>query len=195
MIFNNINAKNPSPPLFTNKQLKLLINGLLSKDPATRMKWSHVQSHPWLTDVKWDDFINLRIIPPWKPLNNKAANTDCFLSWNDLKLPTDTVSHEVAAYCNSISIPKAKAEPPKVKSTDLVNPCCCSVDHNNRDEKDCFDKSSKSKPSPLVREMSRRKSTSSGGAGSPLQVVPDNTPTKTDRRASMSKQVSMKGNM
>ena len=184
-IFNNINAKNPSVPFFTNKQLKSLINGLLVKDPNSRMNWKHVQSHPWLTDVSWDDFMNLKIIPPWKPLNNKAPNTDCFLSWNELKLPTEAVSHEVGSYCNSISIPKVKAELSKGRNGENAAD----------DEMDLLDKSSKNKPSPALSQSSRRKSISGSGMGSPSQVIPDNTKNNMGRRASMSRQISLKGEM
>ncbi len=50
-IFNNINEKNPSFPLFMNQSIKSLIKGLLQKKADQRYSWSQVHGSPWLSEV------------------------------------------------------------------------------------------------------------------------------------------------
>jgi hypothetical protein len=50
-IFNNINHKNITMPIFMNPDLKSLLYGLLDKDPSKRFDWDSVSSSKWLSDV------------------------------------------------------------------------------------------------------------------------------------------------
>ncbi len=51
-IFNNINEKNVTCPMFMNKNAKTLIKGLLQKKSDQRYSWTQVKENAWLSDVR-----------------------------------------------------------------------------------------------------------------------------------------------
>lgn len=109
-IFNNINAKNVSLPLFASKALKTVIRNLLEKDPSRRWNWYHISTCEWLKSnaYTFDDFLSCRISPPWVPAKVNEPNSSNFLIWRDVKIPSDTPSSDAAIYCSSIVFPKSR---------------------------------------------------------------------------------------
>jgi len=50
-----------------------LLKRLLKKDPRDRIKPSEIPNHPWFKGVNFEDIMNMRVIPPFKP---KVRNED-----------------------------------------------------------------------------------------------------------------------
>jgi serine/threonine protein kinase len=52
-----------------SKNLRDLFSKLLNKDPEERMNFSlGIKEHPWFNQVKWDDLLAKKIIPPFVPI-------------------------------------------------------------------------------------------------------------------------------
>ena len=44
-----------------------LIRNLLKKDPEKRIKPENILKHPWFKNIDFNDVLNLKVIPPFKP--------------------------------------------------------------------------------------------------------------------------------
>ena len=53
------------------KDVKDLIVGLLRKNPQERIGSKNgsteIKSHPWFSDVNWDQLLNRKVVPPYVP--------------------------------------------------------------------------------------------------------------------------------
>lgn len=109
-VFNNINQKPPNLPMRScSSQLRVLLYGLLDKDPKKRFAWADVQKNAWLRDVSWTDLLNRTVTPPWQPALKQEPTTDNFVSWDDMKLPSKPVDPAATAYMRGIEMPRPRA--------------------------------------------------------------------------------------
>lgn len=59
---NDIEMKDYFSSTFIN-----LLNGILDKDPKTRLDLFEVKKHPFFAKISWDDVYNKRMKPPSRP--------------------------------------------------------------------------------------------------------------------------------
>lgn len=60
-------TRNPTTKI--SPEAKDLISQLLQKNQKNRAKISAVKEHSFFSDVNFDDILNLKVIPPFKPDN------------------------------------------------------------------------------------------------------------------------------
>lgn len=101
-IFNNINNRNVSYPVFMNPTLKDMIKGLLNKHQATRFGWTEVCASPWLSQIVWSDIEERRVVPPWIPSIKNTVDTSHFLKWDKVELPSQRPDDKVSDYCRPL---------------------------------------------------------------------------------------------
>lgn len=109
-VFNNINQKPPNLPMRScSSQLRVLLRGLLDKDPKKRFAWADVKRSDWLREVSWTDLLNRAVTPPWQPALKPEPTTDNFVSWNDMKLPSKPVDAAAVSYMRGVELPRPRA--------------------------------------------------------------------------------------
>jgi serine/threonine protein kinase len=56
------------PDNFSDREIKKLINLMLSKNPLNRLgKFSHIKAHPCFKNFQWDNLISLDLQAPYSP--------------------------------------------------------------------------------------------------------------------------------
>lgn len=82
-VFNAILTDEPLYPISMSKEAVDIIQKLLTRDPRLRLGSSErdaeeIMEHPYFADVNFDDVINKRVIPPYKPDVSDPRDPTCF---------------------------------------------------------------------------------------------------------------------
>lgn len=67
VIYNKILNAEVHFPDYVSSIARDLILRLLERDPSMRLKDEGVKLHPFFNGIDWDDLVNKKIEPPWKP--------------------------------------------------------------------------------------------------------------------------------
>lgn len=87
-----IKSQPPIPRFFT-KNTKDFILKLLNKQPSKRLGANgaiEVKQHPFFEGIKWDDLLNKKIQPPFKPNISNELDTTNFAEEFTKQIPTDS---------------------------------------------------------------------------------------------------------
>lgn len=82
-VFNAILTDDPLYPISMSKEAVDIIQKLLTRDPKLRLGSSErdaeeIMEHPYFGDVNFDDVLNLRVEPPYKPDVSDPREAKCF---------------------------------------------------------------------------------------------------------------------
>lgn len=97
-LYENIVRMAPRFPPTFDPVARHLIEGLLEKNPETRLGalaggLSDIKGHPWFRAVQWDMIASLRIRPPFRPIIKHPGDASNFDEYpEELKAPGPTVS-------------------------------------------------------------------------------------------------------
>lgn len=82
-LFENIVNQTLEMPYFLSLNSKRVLNGLLEKDPQKRLgssilDYKEIQLQSWFSNINWNDLLNKKIQPPFKPIVNSELDTRYF---------------------------------------------------------------------------------------------------------------------
>merc|ERR1719289_168976 len=82
-MYRKIRTESARFPIYMNAHCKDFISKLLIRDPKRRLgsgdgDVEDLQKEPWFKNMNWEDLVQLKIEPPFKPKVEDAMDTSCF---------------------------------------------------------------------------------------------------------------------
>jgi len=82
-MYRKIRTETPRFPMYMNSHCKDFISKLLIRDPKRRLgsgdgDVEDLQKDAWFKNMNWDDLLQLKVEPPFKPKVEDAMDTSCF---------------------------------------------------------------------------------------------------------------------
>merc|ERR1719233_549615 len=109
MLERKIQKENPRYPRYMNIIIKDFVTKVLEKDPKKRLGYGKgdaddIQKHIWFMHLKWNDLLELKIIPPYKPRIKSTMDTSNFSKTFTTEKITDTYAEAISLESEDFTI-------------------------------------------------------------------------------------------